>query len=181
MYMLVSVNITKRKLNHYGQHIRNIIIKATVRNMITAGRVQALHSASPFPPRTAPVGEMSPNGIPKYLKRPLWRERKWAAQRRGWQGSRGPRRARDRGTASGALVARHPRPPPASRIPAHLPPNLFRRSGSGAAAHPPSPRTLTAMNFLQLLKRTYLHDISKIMINYNTLNYCLSTYRFLIK
>lgn len=48
--MLVSVNITKRKLNHYGQHIRNIIIKATVRNVITAGRVQALHSASPFPP-----------------------------------------------------------------------------------------------------------------------------------
>lgn len=66
------------------------------------------------------AGEMSPNSIPKYLKRPLWRERKCE----GW-GTRGR-------TTVGQRRARqsHGAPRPrraASRIPARLPPNLFTR------------------------------------------------------
>lgn len=37
---------------------------------------------------------MSPNSIPKYLKRPLWRERKWSGQGRGASGGRLRARAR---------------------------------------------------------------------------------------
>ncbi|CAF4925039.1 unnamed protein product [Pieris macdunnoughi] len=62
------------------------------------------------------LGEMSPNSIPKYLKRPLWRERKCLGCGAA---------ARDRGTAARAPVAR--RPPRAPRIPLRLPPNLFSR------------------------------------------------------
>ncbi|CAH2039545.1 unnamed protein product, partial [Iphiclides podalirius] len=59
-----------------------------------------------FAPATG-AGEMSPNGIPKYLKRPLWRERKCPGR-----GGRGE--PRDRGTAARAPVARRPPPPPLS-------------------------------------------------------------------
>lgn len=68
-----------------------------------------------------PAGEMSPNSIPKYLKRPLWRERKWPGlAARGT----GPR---DRGTAARAPVARR-RARPAPRGPPAPPPAFQRAS-----------------------------------------------------
>lgn len=82
-----------------------------------------------------PAGEMSPNSIPKYLKRPLWRERKWPGRGARGRATVGQRRARQ---SHGA-----PRPRrAASRIPARLPPNLFSRDlrlrrGRGRAAHDP--------------------------------------------
>lgn len=65
-----------------------------------------------------PAGEMSPNSIPKYLKRPLWRERKCVGRGARGRATVGQRRARQ----SHAPHPRAPRP----RRPA--PPPAFQRA-----------------------------------------------------
>lgn len=108
-----------------------------------------------------PAGEMSPNSIPKYLKRPLWRERKWPGRGERGRATVGQRRARQ---SHGA-----PRPRrAASRIPARLPPNLFSRdprlrrrrtvrytthSGPAAARPPDTPPRTRHVNFANRCNR----------------------------
>lgn len=101
---------------------------------------------------TARTGEMSPGSILKYLKRPLWRERKCggcgreaARAGRGQRGGGGG--VRDRGTAARAPVARNrPRArataAPRARIPPTLPHNLFKRASAPGAPTYPHPTSI---------------------------------------
>lgn len=66
-----------------------------------------------------PAGEMSPNSIPKYLKRPLWRERKCVGRGARGRATVGQRRARQSHAPTPARppCARAPRPAPHSSAP----------------------------------------------------------------
>ncbi|CAD0200885.1 unnamed protein product [Chrysodeixis includens] len=85
-----------------------------------------------------PAGEMSPNSIPKYLKRPLWRERKCVGRGARGRATVGQRRARQ---SHAPPRARAPPAPPRARAPppafqrARLPPNLLSRDLTPAPTH----------------------------------------------
>ncbi|KAJ0178223.1 hypothetical protein K1T71_006046 [Dendrolimus kikuchii] len=85
-----------------------------------AAECRRLHRSPP-----PPAGEMSPNSIPKYLKRPLWRERKWPGRGARGRATVGQRRARQS----------HGAPPPARRRLPHssAPPSEFIQPRLSAA------------------------------------------------